>query len=144
MRRILALLASLVLGSALGFAQGAASNPSPAANAPSEGRANGKAVTPERAKTAPPGTAADNTTNGRKAADNTPIPGSPDTIARPNLFSAMPWLWAGMGIVGTLILIGILTGIGRSPGATGGSDGQVVAMNDHRSSSRDNDIRKAG
>lgn len=167
-----ALLVGLVFSAAMGFCQGTAtdqSSPSAApsnaqgsasrtpsapnqslpgnadpANASTEGRANGQAVTPERSKSAPPGAAAGNTPPTDRDGARPPTTNAPDDLAKPGLLSTMPWLWAGMGVVGALILIGILMRRDRSRGEWESREDNVVPMDDRDVPRRDDDIRRVG
>ena len=114
------------------------------ANASAEGSSNGRAVTPERSNSAPPGTAAGSTSPTDRDGARPPNSNAPDDLAKPGLFSTMPWLWAGMGVVGALILIGILMRRDRFRGEWERRDDNVVPMDDRDVQRRDDDIRRVG
>ena len=114
------------------------------ATASAEGSSNGQAVTPERSKSAPPGTAAGNTSPTDRDGARPSNTNAPDDLAKPGLLDTMPWLWAGMGVVGALILIGILMRRDRSRGEWEHRDDNVVPMNDRDVRGRDDDIRRVG
>ena len=172
MRRMFALLIGLVFSAATTFGQGAVTDQSSSsatptnaqgsasrtqsapnqalpgnanpANASAEGSSNGQAVTPERSKSAPPGTAAGNTSPTDRDGARPPTTNTPDDLAKPGLLSTMPWLWAGMGVVGALILIGILMRRDRSRADWERRDDKVVPMDDRDVRRRDDDIRRVG
>lgn len=118
------------------------------ANPAAEGRSNGRAVTPERSKSGPPGTAAGNApSNDRNSVGgengNPTRPQTVETLARPRLTNTMPWLWSGMGIVAALILIGILMRRSRE-GAIERRDRTVITIQNPERSRHDDQIRRAG
>jgi hypothetical protein len=114
------------------------------ANASTEGSANGQAVMPQKSKSAPPGTAAGNTPPADRDGARPPSTNAPDELAKPGLLSTMPWLWAGMGVVGSLILIGILMRRDRSRDISERRNTTVVTMDDRDVERRDDDIRRVG
>jgi hypothetical protein len=117
------------------------SNP---ANASAEGRPNGKAVAPQGSESGPGGTAAGNTPSTDGNANRPRNTGTTDDIAKPSLSVTMPWLWAGMGVIGALILIGILMRRDRSRGAAPRRDHRVVIIDNQDGARRDDDIRRVG
>jgi hypothetical protein len=117
------------------------SNP---ANASAEGRTNGKAVAPQGSESGLGGTAAHNTPRTDGNANKPTNTGTTNDIAKPSLSVTMPWLWAGMGVVGALILIGILMRRDRSRGAAPHRDHRVVIIDNQEKAPRDDDIRRAG
>jgi len=129
----------------------AARTPSDASsgNAAAEGRANGRALKPERSKNTAAGTAAGNTPAIDKNA-NGPENGNPanprtvNAIAQPKLSNTMPWLWSGLGIVVALVLIGALMSRIRSPESDERQNRTVVTIHDRDRARRDDQIRRAG
>ena len=172
MRRMFVLLTGLVFSAAMAFGQRAVTDQSPPiaapnnakgsasrtpsapnqvlpgnanpANASAEGSSNGQAVTPERSKNAPPGTAAGNTSPTDRDGARPQNTNTTDDLAKPGLLSTMPWLWAGMGVVGALILIGILMRRDRSRAEWERRGDNVVPMDDRDVRRGDDDTRRVG
>ena len=114
------------------------------ANASAEGRANGKAVAPQGSDSGPGGTAAGNKPPTDGDANRPRNTGTTDDIARPSLSTTMPWLWASLGVVGALILIGILMRSDRRRGGAPGRDRRVIIIDNQEKAPRDDDIRRVG
>ena len=117
--------------------------------AAAEGRANGRALKPERSKNAAAGTAAGSTPAIDQNATG-PENGNPansrtvNAIAQPKLSNTMPWLWSGLGIVVALVLIGALMSRIRSPESDERQNRTVVTIHDRDRAQRDDQIRRAG
>jgi hypothetical protein len=116
------------------------------ANAAAEGRANGRAVSPDRPRNGLPGSTADTTRDRNADAipnGNPTAPRTSDQIARPGLNIAEPWLWAVLGAIGALVLIAILLRRSRTYPETHSGSRNVHTMSDQDRARRDQ-IRKVG
>lgn len=175
MQRLLTLAATCLISCAMAFGQGAATDQAPASNGtqkssstPStpnqampgnanpansvatDGRANGKAVTPDDAKSGTPGTAAGNApktgdNNGMATDDsgNNPASGrGANTITNPGTAGTVQWFWMALGIVIALILIGVLVSRNRARGNIDQTDPALRATQDRRDAG-DDQIRRA-
>jgi hypothetical protein len=125
-------------------------NANPANAATTDGRANGKAVTPDNAKSGTPGTASGNApktgdNNGMATDDsgNNPASGrGGNTITNPGTGGTAEWFWMALGLVIALILIGVLVSRNRARGNIDESDPALRETRD-RDDARDDRIRRA-
>jgi hypothetical protein len=173
MQRLLTLAATCLISGAMAFGQGAVAAPAsngtqkssstpstpnqalpgdanPANAAASDGRTNGKAVTPDNAKSGTPGTAAGNTpktgdNNGMATEDSGDNPASgrgANTITNPGTAGTVQWFWMALGIVIALILIGVLVSRNRARGNIDQTDPGLRATQ-NRKDAGDDRIRRA-
>jgi hypothetical protein len=125
-------------------------NANPANASTSDARANGKVVTPDKAKSGTPGTAAGNApktgdNNGMATDDsgNNPASGrGANTITNPGTGGTVQRFWMALGIVIALLLIGVLVSRNRARGNIDQTDPALRATQDRRDA-RDDQIRRA-